>query len=190
MAVSDIKNQAAKVIGHLPIPRLHLALVGVLSMGLALLSVFPSKDASAVRLTENIQIPELEAEIDAVAARPEQIKTQFTNINTPVSNASMPELATPANDIVFEINDEPVWESKETVVKTGDNLSKVFARAGLNDRDMFELIHSNKKAKQLAKLYPGNKFVFEIDDEGQLQKLTHIESRLLSQKLYSRRKRL
>lgn len=75
------------------------------------------------------------------------------------------------------------WQTLE--VKSGDNLSLLFQRAGLNDRDVYEFTSTNDDAKALRKIYPGHQLAFQINDEGQLQQLRHIETKLKS-KLYIR----
>ncbi len=69
---------------------------------------------------------------------------------------------------------------KVVKVKPGDNLSRIFKRAGLNDRHMMGLLNSNKETKRLASLYPGHTLEFSIDDAGELHRLNYISDRLNS----------
>jgi murein DD-endopeptidase MepM/ murein hydrolase activator NlpD len=66
-------------------------------------------------------------------------------------------------------------------VKSGDNLSLLFQRAGLSDRDVYELMQGSEEAKSLKRLFPGHELAFQIDESGALQQLRHITSRLSSQ---------
>ncbi len=66
-------------------------------------------------------------------------------------------------------------------VKSGDSLSALFHRAGLSDKAMFEVVNSSKAGKALARLYPGHTFEFELNEQGELQKLTHRLDHLSSQ---------
>src|SRR5690606_23530651 len=50
--------------------------------------------------------------------------------------------------------DAPKTRQEELVVKSGDSLSTLFQRAGLSDKDMYELVNSRSEGKRLAKLYP------------------------------------
>ena len=77
------------------------------------------------------------------------------------------------------------YEWQTLPVKSGDNLSLLFQRAGLNDRDVYEFTQSNADAKALRKIFPGHQLAFQIDNEGKLQQLRHIENKLNS-KLYVR----
>lgn len=84
---------------------------------------------------------------------------------------------------------EPVIETdvewKTHTVKSGDNLSLLFQRAGLSDRDVYEFTESNADAKALRKIFPGHQLAFQINEEGKLQQLRHILNKLNS-KLYVR----
>ena len=140
-----------RVIGHFP--RQHLMAVVSLSICLlALFALFPSKNASATRHSQVLDLSLPEIALDA--ALPEAI------------------------DVT-----EPDWLTLE--VNSGDNLSVLFQRAGLNDRDVYEFTNSNSDAKALHKIFPGHQLAFAIDADGKLQQLRHIETKL-SSKLYTR----
>jgi murein DD-endopeptidase MepM/ murein hydrolase activator NlpD len=62
-------------------------------------------------------------------------------------------------------------------VRTGDSLSKLFQRVGLNDRDLYQVLQRNEEAKDLRRLYPGEELTFQIDG-GILQSLRYIKSPL------------
>jgi len=76
---------------------------------------------------------------------------------------------------------QPQWQ--ELTVKSGDNLSSVFARAGLNDRDIYELFDGTKNAKDLRSISPGQKIAFLIDGQGKLQELKYAKNSLDSLKI-------
>ena len=71
-----------------------------------------------------------------------------------------------------------VWE--EQSVQKGDNLSLIFQRASLSASDVHEIVYNNDNSKSLLKLYPGQKLAFQIDSEGTLQQLKHIQNQLKS----------
>ena len=50
-------------------------------------------------------------------------------------------------------NPELPW--KEVVIRSGDNLSKIFQRASLSAADVYDIVSNSKDSKQLLKLYPG-----------------------------------
>lgn len=63
-------------------------------------------------------------------------------------------------------------QPKEFTVQSGDSLSLIFRRAGLSDKDIYELFSDSKEAKTLRKIKPGQTLSFLIDNE-QLQTLTY-----------------
>ena len=62
---------------------------------------------------------------------------------------------------------------QELIVKSGDNLSSLFSKAGLSDRDLYELFDGNKSAKDLRNIAPGQKLAILVDTQGKLQELTY-----------------
>lgn len=50
-----------------------------------------------------------------------------------------------------------------TKVKSGDNLTLIFARAGLSARDVYEVSNSEPKSSLLSNLYPGYELEFYFD---------------------------
>jgi murein DD-endopeptidase MepM/ murein hydrolase activator NlpD len=75
---------------------------------------------------------------------------------------------------------KPVMQ--ELTIKSGDNLSSVFGRMGLTDRDIYELFDGNKSAKDLRSIVPGQKFEFLVDNQGKLQELKYYKNNLDSLK--------
>lgn len=71
----------------------------------------------------------------------------------------------------------PEHNWKDITVKSGDNLSAVFKRAGLNDASMYQVINHNNEAKELTNLFPGEKLGFDIVDN-ELLALRHIKNPL------------
>lgn len=73
---------------------------------------------------------------------------------------------------------EPPWH--EQVVRSGDNLSLIFNRAGFSDRDVHEVVTQSAEGKALARIYPGQVIAFQADDDGRLLSVRHIRSPLES----------
>ncbi len=80
---------------------------------------------------------------------------------------------------------QPAPDWRDIKVRKGDNLSLVFHRADLSDRDIYEITHSSSQAKQLTKIHAGESLGFIIDDQGKLQSLRHVKNPLKTI-LYSR----
>lgn len=67
------------------------------------------------------------------------------------------------------------WQTQ--TVKSGDSLSVLFDRAGLSHLVLSKFLKSNKSAKQLLKLHPGQEIAFNVDD-GQLKGIRYQKSKL------------
>lgn len=65
-------------------------------------------------------------------------------------------------------------------VKSGDNLSFIFNRAGLSDTVLFAFMRSNTDTKQLTQLHPGQTFTFTLREDGSLASLIYQKNRLNS----------
>ena len=79
-------------------------------------------------------------------------------------------------------NTQPAWQ--EVVVRKGDNLAKLFDRAGVSASDMNEVLESGGDAKALKHIFPGQKLAFQVDADGELVALRYDESQLKSTHYY------
>jgi murein DD-endopeptidase MepM/ murein hydrolase activator NlpD len=66
------------------------------------------------------------------------------------------------------------WQHVE--VKSGDNLSTIFSRVGLSDRELFHVVNSHDEAKVLNRIYPGYQLSFLIPKPGVLEQLKVLKS--------------
>lgn len=138
------------------IPRRHLIAVGILSL---LLAVF-------VTLTPS--------ETD----HPEE---KFITTSLPLDNQIIPEITqdieaqTQATEPIVVEPKGPQWQ--EYQIQSGENLSILFRRAGLNDRDIYELTSQAAEAKDLRKIRPGQGMAFLVE-EGKLLGLKYIINQL------------
>lgn len=69
----------------------------------------------------------------------------------------------------------PPWH--EETVREGDNLSLIFSRAGFSERDVYEVSRTDG-GRGLRKIYPGQTIAFMTGENGELDKVKHIESKL------------
>lgn len=141
-------------------PRKHLFAAGTVGLVLTLvLTLSPSTEVNASRtiipiaLDENL--PTLSETLNHVEAKNQQHKTKQQAVK-PVEN----------------------WDKFS--IKSGDTLSTLFAKAGFNDKIMYEVLFSNKKNKSLSNIYPGEELSFLRDAQNQLSKVKHTKSRLES----------
>ena len=152
-ATSDNKKQVDAITGFLP--RRHLLAVVFLLIVMSLAVLLGPNEAETtsetitIPLTQNI-LPEISQEI----------------------KSSVAQEITPAVEI------QPVGPQwKEYQIQSGDNLSILFRRAGLNDKDIYELTNKAPEAKDLRRIRPGQQLAFLVE-EGKLQGLKYKINRL------------
>ncbi len=153
-------------------PKTHLAmvstLVGVLCLFLLLL---PSEEAGSTPQPVELWSLELElGESTLPAPLPAPADTDSTHGEASAEPAQELADAEPEADLTV----------KTFTVRSGDSLSVLFQRAGLRDRDLYELMAHSEEAKGLRRIMPGHEFSFHLDDKGQLQQLDYVPSRLSS----------
>jgi len=85
---------------------------------------------------------------------------------------TLPELQA-KQEILDDLNHEPVKQWQEFTVKSGDSMSKLFKRAGLNPLQLDEVMKSGAAAKKLTKIFPKDIIRILIDGQGELQALRH-----------------
>jgi murein DD-endopeptidase MepM/ murein hydrolase activator NlpD len=93
------------------------------------------------------------------------------------------ELATtvPAPDPVDAFATETVPAPEpwiEQVVRSGDNLSLIFKRAGYDTRDVHRVVSESEHGKGLARIYPGQTIAFRASEDGGLTGVRHVKSEL------------
>ena len=152
------------------LPREHLVAAVVLSAGVAVILGSNSSDNSAIASTPSQNIPGLVVQGTESQATPIAVPAVETIIQLV---AAVPE-AQPQATLEPAA---PQW--KEFTVQSGDNLSVLFKRAGLNDRSIYELFSDTKDAKDLRNIRPGQKMTFLVED-GQLQGLNYVINELNS----------
>lgn len=111
------------------------------------------------------------------ATIPDQYNLAFSDINNILQTQDEPAATAARKEVKPS---KPALQ--ELTIKSGDNLSAVFARMGLNDRDIYELFDGNKSARDLRSIVPGQKFEFVVDAQGKLQELKYYKNNLDSLK--------
>ncbi|MGH1372347.1 MAG: peptidoglycan DD-metalloendopeptidase family protein [Cellvibrionaceae bacterium] len=138
-------------------PRRHLISAGVLIAGLIItLSLSPpgSEDSSPEQ-KRNSQKLALSLDSD--------LEPLLTDATRPISRDIIPSIR---------------WHKEK--VRSGDNLSIIFQRAGLTDRDLYAFMQSHPASKALKRIHPGHELEFHIENK-QLLGLRYREDRLNSQ---------
>lgn len=151
-------------------PRGHVIAAGSLVLGLSLLLAFSaSEGTNSPRLSQPIAL-NLPESGDAFV------------LDKPTAIANPPFEAEPKSVPAVETAEpEPETLNRTTyTVKSGDSLSVLFKRAGLTDRDLYELIDQAPEARALRRIMPGNEITFGLNAESELEELVYQRDRLRS----------
>ncbi|WP_394228705.1 peptidoglycan DD-metalloendopeptidase family protein [Pseudoalteromonas spongiae] len=76
-----------------------------------------------------------------------------------------------------EVLPEVTLNFKEFKVKKGDNLAKIFKRAGFSASTLHKIVNANKLNKQLTKIHPGDSLFFAANENNDLIQLNYQISR-------------
>lgn len=169
------------------LPGKHLVAVSLLTGVLSVLTLMPDS------LEDSRPRPESTPEAAAAAAAVPQALLPASPLH-PQSNAASviassdkpAAAATPAPQLppslkaVVPPAPEPKKPSYSTQVKSGDNLSLIFARAGLSAQEVYRIANSGEQAAILSRLYPGYTILFDITPEKKLRELEVVTSPLES----------
>jgi murein DD-endopeptidase MepM/ murein hydrolase activator NlpD len=149
-------------------PKMHALAIAVLGSSLLLFSsiTVPSNEAKQAQRSETVVALAIPSSANSSVA-PDKIATLTSLRNDSKEKAIEPAQVSGAFDL----------EKHTETVKSGDNLSLLFQRAGLSDTSLFELMQSNDETKQLTRLHPRQQFHFEIYNK-KLYKLTYQKSKL------------
>lgn len=170
---SYYKNLLVTAIRHFP--KTHLAAASTLAATLCLaLALFPSENAEATRQIQ--AYVELKPTIDFNAPSPlDEIVDSALDNTLRAQSAGNDTIA--ISNAPDKVTNDP---SRSFAVKSGDSLSLIFQRAGLKDRDLYELFNSSPDAKELRRIMPGEVISFELNNVNQLKQLTYVKSELSS----------
>ena len=140
------------------IPSRHRLLIALVSLIIAVLLLLPSEQASASR---NVDANTLEVG--------KRYSVELALEEAPL-HAVLPEL----DENLTELPAEALglnWTILE--VQSGDILSTLFRKAGVNQQTMQQILDLGKNTRTLTRLFPGEKLEFGLDDQGQLQQLRY-----------------
>ena len=77
-----------------------------------------------------------------------------------------------------EPSPELPWQ--DITVRSGDNLSLIFKRAGFDDGDVHRVVSQSREGKSLARIFPGQTIAFLAGDRGELAAVRHVRSPLVT----------
>ncbi len=125
--------------------------IGIL---LTLILVFsPSTPVSASRTTITLDLQQEEPSLSELVRHAQE--TTATEAAVPRETVT----ATPTEN----------WQTFE--IRSGDTLSTLFAKAGFNDKVMYEVLGSNLKKHELTRIFPGETLGFLKEETGSLAKV-------------------
>jgi len=112
---------------------------------------------------------------------PEESVTTATPAHSPVTKPDMAEHLPKPSQQAVELKPVParIENWVEYPVKSGDNLTTLFKRAGLGPRDVYRISQAVSGSDALQRLRPGQTLAFLIED-GLLRKLRHVQDQLNS----------
>lgn len=158
------------------LPKVHLALAGTLTaISVFVAAMLPSQDVEATRNQIQLIQPLESAQSNAPEVRIELASELPTANETPELEAE-----NPVDELVAvpEAPTEPEISWQAFTVRSGDNLTKIFNRAGLSARDVYQVSQSDKD-KLLTRIRPGQVLELAIN-EGELQRLRLVKNKLES----------
>ena len=136
-------------------PNTHVFAVGILTVILGTVSITSGEKAQASRQVGTLSLP------------------------APESSAALPNNDNPAHSPI-EFLAEPDLEKISLTVQSGENLSVLFKRAGLSDRDMMNFIARAEQSRKLESIKPQHRLEFYLDDEKHIHQLTYRSNKLSS----------
>lgn len=144
------------------LPRKHLLAAGLCSAAMVVaLTLLPTPDATAIKTVR------LEAPVIGTAAP--ALETIAETVATIEDNAAVEKAMVEAEAI--EIRDEALaldeqqqnWKSEK--VRSGDTLSHIFKRAGLDARQLHDVLQAKGDLAVLKKIHPGQQLRFNVRDD-------------------------
>jgi len=153
-------------------PRGHVVAATSLIVGLGLLLVLPASEGT----TDNRKSEPVTLELQQSFSAP---------IESPSEEAQTEQqVADPLQAFLYEQEQpepaEPELTLETFTIKSGDSLSRLFNRAGLSDRDLYQLMNEASEARALQRIMPGQEITFALDEDGKLQELIYQRNRLSS----------
>jgi len=168
-------SEKANKNGLLPLvrqfPRGHVIAASSLAAGLLLMGLLSTTEGKA---PERFSQP-LALELGAASDTTKNLTGSSNPVNTPALSFE----AGPREEEEEEAPSEPL-NVRQFTIRSGDSLSSLFNRAGLSDRDLYQVINEAPEAGALRRIMPGQQVSFGLDAEGQLQQLIYQRDKLSS----------
>lgn len=152
-------------------PKRHLlAASGIAALLCLALLVYPSREVEAKKTFINIELEEQSLEKVTTPIADDTLQLQATD---EVQLTEVSRIATQsAPEPEPEIELDAFEYKKNLTVNSGDTLSVLFVKAGLDNSVLHKILSSNKEAQRFTHLKVGQTITFEFDDSQSLQTLS------------------
>ncbi len=107
----------------------------------------------------------------SLTSQPSNQRAIPQSILSPVNNKITPSHEAPGAELPAAPETKAHWKTLK--VKSGDTLAKLLSRAGLGPQQIHELVTTDKNTRKLTKIFPGDIFKIQLDNQGNLLRLTH-----------------
>jgi murein DD-endopeptidase MepM/ murein hydrolase activator NlpD len=155
-------------------PKSHiLAASGVAALLSLALLVFPTREVEAKKTYIDLELDNGSVYADQLAEPDSQAPLQLNKSQPPFSTASTEDNPADAELQAAQVEEPRVPDPLHLIIRvqSGDTLSTVFANVGLSASALHEVLNSSKEAKQLTRLKVGQTLEFNLDTDGQLERL-------------------
>jgi murein DD-endopeptidase MepM/ murein hydrolase activator NlpD len=147
------------------LPKTHITIAAAATVVVTTaILMSPSAEVEAKRMSYTLDLEQ--GQVSAIVSQ----KPQQEPIKTPEPAAVEQHSEITPQQVEAVAPSEPesrlTWQSFK--IKSGDTLSSLFKKAGLNDGTMLSVIHGEGEADKLQRLYAGETIRFAIDSEGEL----------------------
>ncbi|MBM7071033.1 peptidoglycan DD-metalloendopeptidase family protein [Shewanella sp. 202IG2-18] len=145
------------------LPKTHKIILSVLTVVSLIIVMLPSEDAQASRQTvENQYQPNKRYTVPLAFRTPEPPQLNGASLNAqPSTTKNIESITAPKPEKKQEIANIETFK-----VRSGDTLAKLFHRAGLTSRDVYEVSRLPLAKKNLLKLIPGETIGLTKDSQG------------------------
>lgn len=141
--------------------RLRWALLAIAGAGIGVVIASTNTETSEDGKIASDTLPSFEN----VTKTPEELARESFSL-------SLPELQA-QQKIIDEANNLEPKEWREFTVKSGDNLARLFKRAGIKPQQLDEMMKSGEEVKTLTKIFPKDVIRVLTNDKGELQALRY-----------------
>jgi len=165
------------------VPHRHVVAVAALSVAVFIIAVFMPADNVEAKRHLSPSSSSFEEELDAamfeIAIEPGKNAGAYYDdqvIIDAIADAyaqGAAAVAAPAENgaVAPGPTETTGWRTIE--VRSGDNLSLIFKRAGFNDTDVHRIVKGSREGASLTRLFPGQRLEFLRNDTGQLAQVRY-----------------